>query len=288
MFPYVAKKVKDVISVKKIVNCFHIILSDSKNDNYTEEKHDFWEIVYIQSGKAVVTAEENSFVCKKGDIIFHKPNELHNIKPIDTKELDAYFISFEANDEIMKIFENVVIDADADIMLLLGKLLNAAEESFFPANNRGYVFAKEKQSAPIGALQAYKLYLELFLIEIAKKRGISNKVSRKASDTELYIRMNDYICERIYGTFKVEHMCTEFHYSKTYLSAIFKKHSNMTMQAFYMSKKIEEAKKLLLSTNHSIAEIADMLSFANPYHFSNAFKKHIGYTPSRFRKSLQS
>ena len=31
MFPYVAKKVKDVISVKKIVNCFHIILSDSKN-----------------------------------------------------------------------------------------------------------------------------------------------------------------------------------------------------------------------------------------------------------------
>lgn len=108
------------------------------------------------------------------------------------------------------------------------------------------------------------------------------------SDTELYIRMKDYICERIYDTFKVEHMCTEFHYSKTYLSTIFKKHSNMTMQAFYMSKKIEEAKKLLLSINHSIAEIADMLSFANPYHFSNAFKKHTGHTPSMFRKSLQA
>lgn len=73
MFPYVAKKVKDIISVKKIVNCFHIIISDSDTANYSEEKHNFWEVVYIHSGKAIVTAEKNSFVCKK--VILYSTNQ---------------------------------------------------------------------------------------------------------------------------------------------------------------------------------------------------------------------
>lgn len=52
---------------------------------------------------------------------------------------------------------------------------------------------------------------------------------------------------------------------------------------FYDLKIIEQAKKLLLTTTHSIADIADVLTY-DPSNFSKFFKKFTGQTPGEFRK----
>jgi AraC-like DNA-binding protein len=47
-----------------------------------------------------------------------------------------------------------------------------------------------------------------------------------------------------------------------------------------------EAKRLLLHSEVSVAEVADRLSFEDPAYFSRAFKKHTGRSPLEFRQSL--
>jgi AraC family transcriptional regulator of adaptative response / methylphosphotriester-DNA alkyltransferase methyltransferase len=55
---------------------------------------------------------------------------------------------------------------------------------------------------------------------------------------------------------------------------------------FYDLKIIEEAKKLLLESEKSIAEIAHILTY-DPSNFSKFFKKFIGKTPGEFRKNYK-
>ncbi|MES2520675.1 MAG: helix-turn-helix domain-containing protein [Bacteroidota bacterium] len=46
---------------------------------------------------------------------------------------------------------------------------------------------------------------------------------------------------------------------------------------------VNEAKKYLLNTNHSIAEISYFLDFKDPAYFTRLFKKQTGLSPSEFR-----
>lgn len=47
-----------------------------------------------------------------------------------------------------------------------------------------------------------------------------------------------------------------------------------------------EAKRMLLHSEVSVAEVADELGFGDPAYFSRCFKKHTGRSPIEFRQSL--
>ena len=52
--------------------------------------------------------------------------------------------------------------------------------------------------------------------------------------------------------------------------------------------KLEEARKLLKSTNQKIGEISELLNFKNSDYFIQLFKKYYNTTPLQFRKKIQS
>ncbi len=76
-------------------------------------------------------------------------------------------------------------------------------------------------------------------------------------------------------------------------NALFLSHSHLTDTIqqtmghhpchFYDLKIIDQAKKLLIDTDYSIAEIAKKLTY-DPSNFSKFFKKFTGQTPGEFRK----
>ena len=47
---------------------------------------------------------------------------------------------------------------------------------------------------------------------------------------------------------------------------------------------IDEARRLLIYTDNTIAEVSFSLSFKDPSHFAKYFKRHVGYTPQGFRE----
>jgi AraC family transcriptional activator of pobA len=47
-----------------------------------------------------------------------------------------------------------------------------------------------------------------------------------------------------------------------------------------------EAKRMLLHSEVSVAELADQLAFEDPAYFSRCFKNHTGRSPIEFRQSL--
>jgi AraC-like DNA-binding protein len=70
----------------------------------------------------------------------------------------------------------------------------------------------------------------------------------------------------------------------TYLSKIFSKSKNTTIEHFIIAHKIERVKQLLLFNELTLSEIAWKLHYSSTAHLSAQFKKVTGLTPSLFKK----
>ena len=73
-------------------------------------------------------------------------------------------------------------------------------------------------------------------------------------------------------------------YNYTYLSALFKGVTGITIQHFIILHKIEKAKELILYDELNLNEIADKLHYSSIAHLSSQFKQITGLTPSYFKK----
>ena len=72
-------------------------------------------------------------------------------------------------------------------------------------------------------------------------------------------------------------------YSPDYLARIFKKVMNITPTEAIIEARLQRAKELLLTSQRSISEIADLCGYQNAFYFSNQFKKKLGVSPLKFR-----
>jgi two-component system response regulator YesN len=71
--------------------------------------------------------------------------------------------------------------------------------------------------------------------------------------------------------------------SYPYLSKIFREQTGMTFREYIKYLKMLHAQELLNDPRNRVQEIADKLGYESPYHFTRAFKKFFGISPSEFR-----
>ena len=96
--------------------------------------------------------------------------------------------------------------------------------------------------------------------------------------------VKDYIVDHLNDALTVEQIASAFHVSYYYLCHLFKKLTNKTINQFRTEKQLEKAIRMLLETDSKISDIAVICGFDNFSYFSEVFLKHVGVTPSEFRK----
>ena len=70
-----------------------------------------------------------------------------------------------------------------------------------------------------------------------------------------------------------------------YLSKQFRNKMGMNMREYINQIRIEEAKRMLLTTNLSVSEVAGLVGYDNISYFSTVFRKHTGMTPVDWRNA---
>lgn len=73
-----------------------------------------------------------------------------------------------------------------------------------------------------------------------------------------------------------------------YFIRVFKRTTGETPHQFVMRLKLEEAKKLLISTDESVIQVGMGVGCENPSHFSQLFKSNFGIPPLQFRKTFNN
>lgn len=87
------------------------------------------------------------------------------------------------------------------------------------------------------------------------------------------------------GLPSVKYFADQVCLSAGYFGDLIKRETGGTAQEFIQRKIIDLSKNQLLSTEHSVSEIAYMMGFQYPQHFIRLFKREVGCTPREFRKA---
>lgn len=73
----------------------------------------------------------------------------------------------------------------------------------------------------------------------------------------------------------------------SYIWRVMKNTKDMTFTDYVAGQKLEMAKRMLVETDLSVAEIAERLSYSNAQNFIRLFKKHMDITPGQYRKQYK-
>lgn len=290
VYPILAHKLTDVLRVSKIVS-MHYFEFD-KNYVFPGESHDFWEMVYVDSGSVHITAAKTMHTLRQGEIIFHKPNEFHTISSDKKNPANVFVISFVATSKNMAWFRNRKTILSDNLRQYITILLSEGKKTFdTPFNIPNAFVPKVSENSPFGSQQIIRNTLEQLLIMLIRGEEENPENSyiffdKESMDNHLINSVIEILKENIYGRVTVDEICRKVNYSKTYISRIFNKSCGYTIIEYYTRLKIKEAKKLIREDMYSFAEISNRLCFNNPHYFTRVFKRTANMTPREYKNSV--
>ena len=100
--------------------------------------------------------------------------------------------------------------------------------------------------------------------------------------------IHDFMISDMQKHYTIPELAKRFDIAPTTLKKTFSDVYGTSIYAYLKTYRMQEAQKMLLRTELSIAEIANAIGYENPAKFSAAFQKSCGMSPSAFRKYVRN
>ena len=255
------------------------------------EKHDFWEFVYVDGGEVVAITDGLGSTLSQGQVIFHKPGEIHAHVSDKKVPNNMLVVSFTASGKAMELFEKKVYTLDKTGKTLLSLFMNEAKNALGEIPSEyGNKNALDFSSAPSGSMQLLECYLTEFLIVLNRleetKDVFSREESRQLAQSSITELVCDYLINGVYENLTLHDVCSKFYVGKSNLCKLFCDYVGKGPMEYYNEIKMAEAKKLLLQGDMSVSTISDKLGYSSIHNFSRAFKKNFGVAPTEYKRKI--
>lgn len=286
---------KDSISIKKIVSIHYFqYMSDF---SFPGESHDFWELVCVDRGEIDVIAGDRRFTLKKGNILFHKPNEFHNVLTNGQISPSLVVIGFECQSECMNSFENQTMNIQDTEKGLLAQIIIEAQNTFSGRLDNPYQEQLNflSPSPAFGSEQLISHYLEQVMIHLYRRHfsyslpvntsRILPANARQSNDT--FNRIVRYMEEHISEPLTIDRICKDNLVGRSQLQKAFRGAQTKGVIQFFSMMRIDTAKEMIRDNQMNFTQISDRLGYTSIHYFSRQFKKITSMTPSEYATSIR-
>ena len=275
---YTFIEVKKKIEIKNFYSLFSNNLSESFV--FTGETHNFWEVLYVEEGNLCVIADGRVYHLTKGDIIFHKPMELHKFHVEKDKPARIFVMSFSLSGEDVKRLENVTASLSEHQKKLLGRLFSflADLQERKPCNDFFDLLKDGNISHAVCCL------CEFFLLSVTDEK-VSALTSSSSPNAMLFKKAVRFMEENVDRSLSIDEISKHLSISASYLKKIFLRYAGLGVHKYFLKLKIIRA-STLLGNGMSVTEVSDQLSFSSQNYFSIVFKRETGTSPLAYKKDL--
>ena len=242
----------------------------------------YYELTIVRKGSGKMYTGKVAQTVKQGDVYISFPFDVHKIdsNPDDPMLFD--FITFSVNsfkfaDRLNALWNNK-ISPDTRVMHS-ERVLNIID-SIIDEFDENDINSKPMSTEILSALCNQMI---IHILRDLKSDGeIKAPISK--SNSELCRKMMNYIDTNIYNIKSLYELSDALGYNYSYLSAVFKKATTLSLSVYYRAKRLETARLLISERNMSISKIAELLGYSSIYAFSKSFKEHYGISPREFLK----
>ena len=266
------------------INDLYCLFKLTCHSGYTfnGEMHDFWECVYVIDGNLSVSSDVNIYNLKKGDIVFHKPQEFHKIQ-VDLGEKATIFnFSFSLEGSLAEKMAGKVCSLDPKQLQIIKQFID-----FFDEEYKKHYELKEPiyqyNVLPFFEnddlyLQTVSLFITQLIISLSK-----NDISFKSVETRETILLKQAIHEMnkyIESSLSITDLAKSLNISLSTLKRVFIKLTGMSVYKFYLTIKIRTASTMLQS-GMSVSDVSNKLGFSSLAYFSSTYKRETGHRPTK-------
>ncbi len=273
-------EVKEQVKIDRLYSLFK--RQYPKGKNFLGEMHDFWEVVYVMDGEVIVSADENVHYFKGGDIIFHKPLELHKFNVIGENGATMFIFSFTMSGHLCHNMERRAFHLDKYSRTIVKKFMEFVE---YKVRHCPHIESEESFAdiLPYFAgddifLQTVANYISRIVLSLA---GLENPLPKtKTYETELFKAALEIMNTRVAENLSVEELAESINISVSSLKRLFDKYAGMSVHKYFLTLKIKTA-TVLLKSGMAVSEVSDALGFSSGSYFSAAYKRETGNNPSQ-------
>ena len=249
----------------------------SANERISPHTHgDWFELTIVIGGSAYVGAGAEYTHVSHGDVYLSLPCDIHEIKA-DGEGFEYDYFSFICNggelcDRLSEISQTLRtsdsrVFCDERVRFLVSCAINELSASAYGS-----------EALVPGLLREATIYATRSLSQTAAETQHTDR-----TDLTCYRIMN-YIDTHIYSLTSLDELAQKFNYNYSYLSALFSKATGKTLREYYLERRLEVARTMVLERSKKIWEIAEMLNYSSAFAFSKAFTQRYGISPKKMRE----
>lgn len=247
-------------------------------DNHS---HQYYELYYLKKGTCRFFTHGDQFTLHSGDFIILPPGEVHYNRYITACVRINIYFRLEDIQNNGSFFTPHILDR-----YLPSKVIH------IPGGSRAVIetgFDKMLAEEKINDSRTFTmmpLLLKTLFIDF-ERFGVITEEKDGEQDDEI-VEAVHYITEHYSSPLTLENLAKRANLSPTYFSKKFHNITGMGMKEYLTYTRLQHASMELLSTRHSITDVAMNSGFSNSNYFKDAFKKMYNVSPREFRASRKT
>ncbi len=277
---YIRTPLRRRFAVENIISVHYFPYT--KDFFFPGESHDFWELIIVDSGEVTVF-DEKEIILKQGEGILHAPDKYHNIRANNVFS-NIIIITFDCGAE--ELYSHArKFTASSSIKFLAQMIINEANRAL--KEPLDIVIQEKLDFKPDADYAAEHLILnalELILIEIIRSDEtppVKKSQNRILADKILYLLKNN-----INKKVTIDEIANSLGYCTTHIKKVFKSEYGLSIIQYFISMRIDEAKKMLSTREYTVSQVAESLGFDNVQYFCTQFKQRTNMTPFQYISSV--
>lgn len=262
-------------------------IGDHAFDRYKEltwHTNPGYEICLVLYGKGVFRINEVSYHVTKNQLFITKEPQRHTGWPAKENPFRLLYICF-------KIKSSPKDESFFELDKKLGDISNPVSSDRYQMADVHHMLIKEVLDNRYRSYDIIRSLIRQFMIltirnytEPEGSGKFRDDPEKKADAKNMMInRIMYFIEDNLDKKPDIETMSATWHYSVSYISRLFKKHTGFSIMEYYNYARLEQAKQMLLLADEQISSIAKKLGYCSIHHFSSSFRSFYGMSPRQYR-----
>ncbi|GMB08867.1 AraC family transcriptional regulator [Thermolongibacillus altinsuensis] len=263
----------------------------AKGKKHFKRTFSVFDLLYVKKGRLYMTEEERTFAVGEGEYVILIPEREHyGHQPCmeDTHFVWLHFVvegEYEGTEK-EELGWHDIIEREATYVepvqyrFYLPQYAKVNQKERIEQLLQQIVELNEEQ-APDSPLKQQMYFIELILQLQKQALSIPSAAEKVCMDAL------EYIHHHYHEPLDMKQLATALRFHPDYISRCMQKTIGMSAIQYINHYRLSKAKKLLASTNETIAAIAKQVGMEDGAYFSRLFKKAEGVTPMEYRRTVQ-